>query len=137
MNRGLGGPRRVMAATVRMRVRPEKRDEFIQAMTDLTARARRAFGCVATHFYADSEDPNAFTLVEEWRRRRDLDRHVRSAEFAAVLGASFLLSAAPEITLDLISHLGGADEVFRRRLEPARARRPDKSATPPQRRNGS
>jgi len=94
-------------------------------------------GCVATHFYADSEDPNAFTLVEEWRRRRDLDRHVRSAEFAAVLGASFLLSTAPEITLDLISHLGGADEVFRRRLEPARARRPDKSATLPQRRNGS
>src|SRR5262249_5676829 len=80
---GVGGPRRVVAATVRMRVRPEKRDEFIQAMSDLTARARRAFGCVATHFYADSEDPNAFTLVEEWRRRRDLDRHVRSAEFAA------------------------------------------------------
>ena len=120
---GAIGPRRVMAATVRMQVRPEKRDEFIQAMTDLTTRARRAPGCVAAHFYTDSEDPNAFTLVEEWRRRRDLDRHLRSDEFAAVIGASFLLSHAAEIALDLVSHQRGADEVLRRRLDAAPARR--------------
>jgi quinol monooxygenase YgiN len=129
MSRAIGGPRRVMAATVRMRVRPEKRDEFIQAMTDLTARARRAVGCVAAHFYTESEDPYAFTLVEEWRRRRDLDRHLRSDEFAAVIGASFLLSDAAEITLDLISHQGGAEEVLRRRLDPSRARRPRRRTT--------
>src|SRR5262245_38660513 len=76
MSAAIARPRRVMAATVRMRVRPEKRDEFIQAMSGLTTRARRAPGCVSAHFYADSEDPNAFTLVEEWRRRRDLDRHL-------------------------------------------------------------
>jgi hypothetical protein len=71
------------------------------------------------HFYADSEDANAFTLVEEWRRRRDLDWHLRSDEFAALIGASFLLSHAAEIALDLVSHQGGADEVLRRRLETA------------------
>lgn len=130
MSGAIAGPRRVMAATVRMRVRPEKREEFIQAMTDLTTRARRAPGCVAAHFYADSEDSNAFTLVEEWRRRRDLDRHLRSDEFAALIGASFLLSHAAEIALDLVSHQGGADEVLRRRLETAPARRPPKRKTP-------
>jgi quinol monooxygenase YgiN len=130
---GAIGPRQVMAATVQMQVRPEKRDEFIQAMTDLTARARRAPGCVAAHFYADSEDPNAFTLVEEWRRRRDLDRHLRSRDFAAVIGASFLLSRAAEIALDLVSHQGGADEVQRRRLVSAPGRR---RKSPPSGRRG-
>src|SRR5262245_26265450 len=119
----VAGPRQVMTATVRMRVRPEKREEFIQTMTDLTTRARRAPGCVAAHFYTDSEDSNAFTLVEEWRRRRDLDRHLRSDEFAAVIGASFLLAHAAEIALDLVSHQGGADEVLRRRLEQEPVRR--------------
>jgi quinol monooxygenase YgiN len=130
MSAAIAGPRRVMAATVRMRVRPEKREEFIQAMTDLTTRARRALGCVGAHFYADSEDPNAFTLVEEWRRRRDLDRHLRSDEFAAVIGASFLLSQAAEIALNLVSRQGGADEVLRRRLDEAPARRPRKRKSP-------
>src|SRR5262245_20186044 len=130
MSRAIAGPRRVMVATIRMRVRPEKRDEFIQAMTDLTSRARRVPGCVAAHFYADGEDPNAFTLVEEWRGRRDLDRHLRSDEFAAVIGASFLLSHAAEIALDLVSHQGGADEVLRRRLEAAPTRRPRKRKSP-------
>jgi len=130
MSGGIVGPRRVMAATIRMQVRPEKRDEFIQAMTDLTTRARRAPGCVTAHFYSDSEDSNAFTLIEKWRRRRDLDRHVRSDEFAALIGASFLLSHAAEITLDLVSRQGGADEVLRRRLEAAPARRSRKSKAP-------
>jgi len=129
MSGALAGPRRVMTATVRMRVRPEKREEFIQTMTDLTTRARRAPGCVAAHFYTDSEDSNAFTLVEEWRRRRDLDRHLRSDEFAALIGASFLLSHAAEITLDLVFHHGGTDEVLRRRLETAPGRRPRKRKT--------
>ena len=130
MSGAIGGRRRVMVATVRMRVRPEKRDEFMQAMIDLTTRARRVVGCVAAHFYTDSEDPNVFALVEEWRQRRDLDRHLRSDEFAAVIGASFLLSDAAEITLDLISHQGGADEVLRRRLDAARARQPRKTSLP-------
>lgn len=130
MSAAITGPRRVMAATVRMRVRSEKRDEVIQAMTGLMTRARRAPGCLSAHFYADSEDPNAFTLVEEWRHRRDLDRHLRSDEFAAVIGASFLLSRAAEIALDLVSHQGGADEVLRRRLVAAPARRPRKGQRP-------
>ena len=130
MSAAIAGPRRVMAATVRMRVRPEKREEFIQAMTDLTTRTRRAAGCVGAHFYADSEDPNAFTLVEEWRRRRDLDRHLRSDEFAAVIGTSFLLSHAAEIALNLVSRQGGADEVLRRRLAEAPGRRPRKRKSP-------
>ena len=129
MSGAIAGPRRVMIATVRMRVRPEKREEFIQTMTDLTTRARLASGCVGAHFYTDSEDSNAFTLVEEWRRRRDLDRHLRSDEFAALIGASFLLSQAAEIALDLVSHHAGTDEVLRRRMETAPARRPRKRKT--------
>jgi quinol monooxygenase YgiN len=116
----VGAPRRVLVVTVRMCVKPEKRDEFIQAMTDLTARTRQAVGCVASHFYADGEDPDAFTLVEEWRRWRDLDRHLTSDEFAGVIGAGFLLSGPAEITLDLASRRGGTDEVLRRRADAGR-----------------
>jgi quinol monooxygenase YgiN len=133
----MGMPRRVVAATVRMSVRPEKRLEFIQAMTDLTARARRAVGCVAAHFYADSEDPDAFTLVEEWCRRRDFDRHLKSDEFAAVIGTSFLLSGAAEITLDLVLHQGGTDEVLRRRWDAAHSHGRGKRKSPPRRRETS
>ncbi len=106
-------------------------------MTDLTTRARLAHGCVGAHFYADSEDPNAFTLIEEWRRRHDLDRHLRSDEFAAVIGARFLLSDDAEITIDLVCRQGGAQEVLRRRLEaprPSSPRRPRDLGPGPRRR---
>ena len=126
MTRPAGVPPRVLVATVRMRVRPENRDEFIQAMTELTARTRRAAGCVGSHFYAESEDPDAFTLVEEWRQRRDLDRHLQSNEFAAVIGTSFLLSGAAEITLDVVSRRGGTDEVLRRRADTQQQDRRDR-----------
>lgn len=98
-----------------MRARPEKRFEFVQAMVDLTARARRAVGCASAHLYSDGEDPDTFVLVEEWRRRGDLDRHLGSDEFAAVIGTSFLLSGAAKITLDLVSRQRGADALLRRR----------------------
>ena len=116
-----GGPRRVLVATVRMRVRSEKRDEFVQAMADLTARTRRAAGCIASHLYADGEEPGVFTLVEEWRGRRDLDRHLASDEFAALIGAGFLLEGPAEITLDAVARRGGTDEVLRRRADVARS----------------
>jgi len=118
-----GGPRKTMVATIRMRVRSEKRIEFVQAMMDLAARARQAVGCVAAHFFADSEDPNCFTLVEEWRRRRDLDRHLSSEEFAVVLGTRFLLAEGAEITLDLVAHQANTDEVLRQRENVKRSRR--------------
>ena len=118
-----GVPRRVVVATIRMRVRPEKRLELVQAMTDLAARARRAVGCVAARFFADSEDPDSFTLVEEWRRRRDLDRHLNSDEFAVVMGTRFLLAGVAEITLDLVSHQADTNEILRRRGNGKRSRR--------------
>jgi cobalamin biosynthesis protein CobD/CbiB len=43
--------------------------------------------------------------------------HLKSDAFAAVIGTSFLLSAAAEITLDVVSHQAGTDEVLRRRGE--------------------
>jgi quinol monooxygenase YgiN len=126
-----GAPRRLMVATIRMRVRPEKRLEFVQAMTDLAARARRAVGCVAAHFFADGEDPDRFMLVEEWRRRRDLDRHLNSEEFAVVMGTRFLLAGVAEITLDLVSHQANTDEVLRRRANAKRSRRRGKDEPRP------
>ena len=89
---------------------------------------------ISTNIYADSEDANAFTLAEEWRRQRDLDRHLRSDEFAAVIGASFLLAHAAGISLDLVSRQGGAEEVLRRRMEAPPARRPRRRKTPRPRR---
>ena len=56
--------------------KPGKRDEAIAAMIAVAEGTRKEAGCIRYSYYADLEDPNKFSLYEEWESLEHLNAHL-------------------------------------------------------------
>ena len=83
--------------TFRIRCNHQSRIEIIQTLQGYARKAKELKGCTDVHVYNDTEDENAFFLIEEWLDHRDLEEHVASDLFAALRGSKELLAKPPEI----------------------------------------
>jgi len=82
----------VILKTTRIMVRPEKRVELAQTIGRLLGPIRDVKGCRTICFYLDSVDQNSSLLLSEWETESDLDRYLRSNDFAILRGAIMVLS---------------------------------------------
>jgi quinol monooxygenase YgiN len=82
----------VIVNTTRITVYPEKRVELAQTITRLIEPVRDIKGCLTFGFYLDAADENSLLLISEWDTESDLDRYVRSNNFAILRGAIRVLS---------------------------------------------
>jgi hypothetical protein len=57
----------MLLASIGFRVQPYKRAEVLSAVDETLRRMRQASGCARSRLVADTEDPNAFTVLSEWR----------------------------------------------------------------------
>lgn len=79
--------------------RPERREDLAAALAQAAVTSRSEPGCLAYTFQSNVEDPNAFTSIEQWEARADLDVHLASPHVAELLGAlPDLVTQAPRIT---------------------------------------
>jgi len=65
----------VLAA--RFKIKPEKRDLFIQLATDTLEPTRKEPGVISYSFYEEANVPNSFIYFEEWESRAALDKHLK------------------------------------------------------------
>ncbi len=87
--------------TMRVRIRAEKRWEFLQNADSVVKGVRKTNGCLHCNFYQDYENENIFCFVQEWKSRRVLDDYLRSNDFGVLLGAAKVLSEPAEIKVDI------------------------------------
>lgn len=73
-------------------VKPEKRTELVQTISRLLGPIKNVKGCRTIRFYLDAADENSSLLLSEWDTESDLDRYVRSNDFAILRGAIMVLS---------------------------------------------
>jgi len=101
----------VIVKTTRIMVRPEKRTELVQTISRLLGPIKNVKGCRTIRFYLDAADENSSLLLSEWETESDLERYIRSNDFAILRGAIMVLSTgatdsktytAPEGAHDLI-----------------------------------
>ena len=78
--------------TTRIIVRPEKRVELAQTIGRLLGPIKDVKGCRKISFYLDAVDQNSSLLLSEWETESDLDRYLRSNDFAILRGAIMVLS---------------------------------------------
>jgi quinol monooxygenase YgiN len=78
--------------TTRLTVIPEKRIELVQTIRRLLGPTRAVKGCHTFCFYLDAVDENSSLLVSEWETESDLERYLRSNDFAILSGAIKVLS---------------------------------------------
>lgn len=98
-----------MLATLRMVVRPERRDDLLETIRGMLEPVRVERGCLSYRLYEDVEDRNTFFLVEEWKTRKDLESHVRTDNQRRLLALMDLLSEQPELRYNTVSHTAGME----------------------------
>ena len=71
---------------LRIRIRPEKRTEFLQ-MREMLQRKARPESCVDQKIYEEVDGSNRFLWSERWTGKGPLDRYMNSEDFRMLLGA--------------------------------------------------
>ena len=89
----------------------EKRTEVMQTLLSMIEPTENGRGCLSCHVSRDIEDKNVFSLIEEWETREDLDDHIKSDRFSALLGTKSLLCEPQQIEIHTVSHSEGMETV--------------------------
>lgn len=100
---------------VTMNVLPEKQLEMMQTLISMIELTAKEAGCISYSAFCDIEDKNRLSLLEEWKTRKDLDRHIASHRFGVLLGTKALLSEPLEIQIHTVSHSEGIDAILKAR----------------------
>lgn len=82
----------VVVKATKITVKPENRIELSQTMGRLLGPIRKVKGCRNIRFYFDAADENSSLLLSEWDSEPDLNRYLRSNDFAILRGALRVLS---------------------------------------------
>ena len=93
----------MIVMATRINVRPEKRIELAQTIGRLLEPAKNVKGCRTNRFYLDAADENSSLLLSEWETESDLERYMRSNEFAILRGALMVLSVGSTDSKALIT----------------------------------
>jgi quinol monooxygenase YgiN len=90
----------MLLASIDFRVYPYKRGEALSAVDETVKRMRHASGCARSQLLADTDDPNAFTVLSEWRSAANADTFFNSRDFRIFKGIRILLRDEPVLVLD-------------------------------------
>ena len=97
----------MITATVRLTATQESRDKILQALRSLIEPIRVETGCVSCAVYFDLQDPNSIVLVEDWRTRGDLERHLGTAQYKKILEVMELSSEEPVVRFNSVVETKG------------------------------
>lgn len=90
---------------------PEKQLEVTQTLLSMIEPTSKEAGCISYNVFCDIEDRNRFSLMEEWENREDLDHHIATHRFGALLGIKALLSEPLEIQIHTVSQSEGVEVI--------------------------
>jgi len=97
--------------TTKVTILPENRNEFFQTICPLLEPIRKEKGCVAYRFFVEATDENSSLLVGEWQTREDWSNHLRSRDFAILLGAITVLGSPAGIEFRLLCSIAESEEI--------------------------
>jgi len=88
---------RMVEMTVVVKVRPEKEEEFLQAMRSLTSARERREGPGAPVLYKAVDDQYNFKLTWEWETQVEMEKYTQTEQFRVLLGAVKVLGEKSEV----------------------------------------
>ena len=96
---------------ITMNVLPEKQLEVTQTLFSMIEPTSKESGCLSYAVYCDIGNKNIFNLLEEWQSREDLDNHIRSERFRALLGTRSLLGQPLDFQIHTVSLSEGMEAI--------------------------
>jgi quinol monooxygenase YgiN len=90
---------------------PHRRADLVKSFAALVEPTRVEPDCIGCWVYSDFQDPNAFTLVEEWASQAALDRHLTSSAYKTLVAAMELSEQPPLIRFDRVAERAGIEVI--------------------------
>lgn len=98
---------------VRVSIRPEQRDRWLELIRLTAAQTRAEEGCESYRVGEDVETPNSFVIVEWWASLDAQYRHFRSAGFGELMGSlGDVLAGPPEVAIHELASTLTLDEAL-------------------------
>lgn len=91
----LNGMDSPIIVTGNIKVKPDKKEEFIALSRTFIQPSRSESGCISYSFYEDESEDNTFLFFEIWRNRAALDYHFQTPYFHEFVEKSPDLLAQP------------------------------------------
>jgi quinol monooxygenase YgiN len=81
----------MIVVRITLNVLPEKQKEVVQTLLSMMGPMEKEAGCLSCSLLCDMRDKNLLCVLEEWKNREKLDRHLKSDMFGVLLGTKSLL----------------------------------------------
>ena len=101
----------MIVVRISMNPLPEKQLEVMQTLQSMIEPTSEEAGCLSYNVFCDIQDRNRFSLLEQWETREDLDQHIATHRFGALLGIKALLSEPLEIQIHTVSQSEGMEAI--------------------------
>jgi quinol monooxygenase YgiN len=89
---------------VRLRIRLEKRDEFLQTIRSIQSSLKAETNLINSSLYQDMDDTQVFHLTEEWATQDAMELYIRSERFSILMGALKVLCLESEVKYQMSSN---------------------------------
>lgn len=74
---------------------PERHDDFIREVRDITPAVRKETGCIRYELVADVQVPGVFHFIEEWESQKHLDEHIQKPHMRVYFAKTSPWHSAP------------------------------------------
>ena len=103
----------MVVQVVRVSIRPEQRDRWLELIRANARQTRAEEGCEGFEVGEDIETPNNFVVVEHWASMEAQHDHFRNAEFQELMASlGDVLAAPPEVAIHEVASTQTLDEAL-------------------------
>jgi quinol monooxygenase YgiN len=103
----------MVVQVVRVPIKPEQRDRWLEIVRMNAADTRGEEGCESYQISEDIEMPNTFVLVERWASMEAQYNHFRNPKFGELMGAlGDVIAGPPEISIHEVASTQTLDEAL-------------------------
>ena len=89
----------MFSCQVRIEIKEDKIDEFIEFLFSFGERLRKEEGCLSLNLYRDIEKENNYAVISEWKTREDMEKHFKRKQFSLLVGAAKVLGEHYELKI--------------------------------------
>lgn len=95
----------MIVTTIRLDTTPENRKEILQTLRSLSSPIQNERGCRSCRIYREVGNDGAMLVLQEWESRQHWDEHLRSEEFAIMIGAMSLVEKPETVEFQVLDQL--------------------------------
>lgn len=101
----------MIVTTIRIQTTPDNRKEIMQTFRSLSSPIQSERGCRSCRIYREVGNDETMIVIQEWDSKHNWDAHLRSEEFAVMIGAMSLLEKPDTIEFQILDRLEGSHSV--------------------------